>query len=255
MFIPSIGFCLLVAWILIKIFKTSFDTINLKQSIGLSISIISILALYSFKTIDRNRAWKDNFTLYSTDVLNCDQSARCHYYHGLGLMKEKAVLESNQNTKTELIQQSIQAFSRALEILPTSSDAYGQRGLAYYRLKQGELAMADYQRAIQFHPQNATAHSNLGTLLFEQGRYQEAKQSFESALRFNPTFVDALANYASTLGTMGDYMGSITYFNKALAIKPNESRYYQMIGISYQNLGNQQQANFYFNKAKQFQAQ
>lgn len=257
LFIPSIGFCIILAWGLLQLSKIELDQVDLKKIKGsipfLALSIM-IMMLYSFKTIERNKAWKDNFTLYSTDVENCDRSARCHYYHGLGLMKEKAVEEKNPNAKEQLLRESIQAFSRSLEILPTYSDAYGQRGLAYYRLNELNNAIADYQKAIQFNPQNTTALSNLGTLYFQNGNYQEAKKSFEQALRYNPNFVDALANYASTLGTLGDYMGSITYFNKAIALKPNEPSYYQMVGVSYQNMGNQQQANFYFNKAKQLQA-
>lgn len=254
LFIPSIGFCLVLAWGILQLSKLKLTDIRIKNA-GTILGITSgILLLYSFKTIDRNKAWKDNFTLYSTDVLNCDKSARCHYYYGLGLMKERAILEKDPNLKNQLLQESVQAFTKSIEILPTYSDAYGQRGLAYYRLNMLDQAVANYLEAIKFNPQNSTALSNLGTLYFQQGKYQEAKTTFEQALRYNPTFVDALANYASTLGTLGDYMGSITYFNKAIALKPNEPSYYQMVGISYQNIGNQQQANFYFNKAKQIQA-
>ncbi len=254
LFIPSIGFSIALAWLISKLSKLKLTELNLKNG-GLTLGVAGVLlALYSFKTIDRNSAWKNNFTLYSTDVENCDRSARCHYYHGLGLMKEKALEEKDPAIKNKLLQDAIKAFSKSLEILPTYSDAYGQRGLAYYRLNQLDQAVYDYQQAIKFNPQNVTALSNLGTLYFQQGKYQEAKSSFEQALRYNPNFVDALANYASTLGTLGDYMGSITYFNRAIAIKPNEPTYYQMVGISYQNMGNQQQANFYFNKAKQLQA-
>jgi len=257
LFIPSIGFSIALAYGILQLSKLQIEDLRLDQAkksiimLGLSSSIV---LLYGFKTIDRNMAWKNNFSLYSTDVVNCDQSARCHYYYGLGLMKEKAVNEKDPAEKTRLLNESINAFTKSLEILPTYSDAYGQRGLAFYRLNNKELALADYQKAIQFNPQNVTALSNRGTLLFQMQRYDEAKQSFELALKYKPNFVDALANYASTLGTLGDYMGSITYFNKAIALKPNEPTYYQMVGISYQNLGNQQQANYYFNRAKQLQA-
>jgi len=254
MFLPSIGFSIMLTALLFSLSKTNFKAPKLRFAKKAVIPLMIIFMLYAFKTIERNADWKDNFTLYSADVENCDRSARCHYYHGLGLMKEKAMQTPNEAKKQALLQQSILAFSRALEIFPSYSDAYGQRGLAHYRLKNYQAALVDYDRAIQFNPQSATAYSNRGTLLFEMGDYQKAKASFEQALKYNPNFVDALANYASTLGTLGDYGASINYFQRAIELRPNEASYYRMIGISYQNMGNQQQANFYFNKAGQIQA-
>lgn len=251
LFLPSIGFSIAIAYLLLSLSKGTIKGIKLKQATTSLVILICILAMYAFKTIHRNAAWKDNFTLYSTDVENCDQSARCHYYYGLGLMSDRAVPEANPQKKQQFLRQSVNAFSRALEILPTYSDAYGQKGLAHYRLKEFDLAMLNYDKAVQFNPQNATALSNRGTLLFEAGDYQKAKASFEQALGANPNHVDALSNYASTLGTLGEYQSSIYYFKKAIALKPNVPTYYQMIGLSYQNLGQAAQARYYLQKAEQ----
>ena len=255
MFIPSIGFVLCLSWILFKLSKIPFNAKRIKPTLTFYAPLILVLSLYAFKTIDRNAAWKDNFTLYSTDVKHCDQSARCQYYYGLGLMKERAMQTEKQAQKRAFLAESVNAFSKALEILPTYSDAYGQRGLAYYRLKNYRDALENYDKAIQFNPQNSTAFSNKGTLLFEMGEYQKAKFSFEQALKFQPNFVDALANYASTLGTLGDFQGSITYFQKAIKLRPQEAKYYQMIGISYQNMGKTGQANYFFKQAQAIQNQ
>jgi Flp pilus assembly protein TadD len=255
MFIPSIGYSILLGWLLFKLSRSKLAQPKLKFEAKLWLPLILVLALYSFKTIDRNADWKDNFTLYSTDVKHCDRSARCHYYNGLGLMKEKAMQTKDRAQKRAFLSEAIKAFSQSIEILPGYSDAYGQRGLAYYRLKNYQAALADYNKAIQIKPQNATSHSNRGTLLFEMGDYQNAKLAFEQALKYQPNFVDALANYASTLGTMGDYQGSITYFQKAIQLRPNEPSYYQMIGVSYQNMGKTQEANYYLNQAQKIRRQ
>lgn len=255
MFIPSVGFSIMIAWFIFSLSKSKKSQKKLKFEGKLWLPILLILSLYSFKTIDRNADWKDNFTLYSTDVEHCDRSARCHYYYGLGLMKEKALKIQNEAQKKAFLLKSVQAFSKALEIMPGYSDAHAERGLANYRLNNYKAALNDYDKAIQFNPQNATALSNRGTLLFELGDYQNAKSSFERALQIKPNFVDALANYASTLGTLGDYQASISYFKKAIELRPNEAHYYQMVGIGFQNMGQQDQANFYFNKAQQISRQ
>lgn len=251
LFIPSLGFSIVIAFGLYKLFSLDFEKIDIRSSKILSSIVLVVFLGYSYQTISRNRAWKDNYTLYTTDVKNCDKSARCHYYHGLGLMKEKALNEKNINIKNALIKESIQAFTKSIEILPTYSNAYGQRGIAYYRLNNLELAVKDYEKSIQLNPMNATTLSNLGSVYFQTQQYEKAKDAYEKAIRANPNFVDAIANYASTLGTMGEYNSAITYFKRAIAIRPNEPNYYQMIGLTYQNMGIQQQANIYFRKAQE----
>ncbi len=84
LFIPSLGFSLVLAYLIFIPFKKdSFP--NLIKTAKWPLFLIGLVVItYSFKTIDRNKAWKDNFTLYSTDVLNCNESARCQYYFGLG---------------------------------------------------------------------------------------------------------------------------------------------------------------------------
>jgi tetratricopeptide (TPR) repeat protein len=255
LFIPSLGFSIAIAYLLYKLFHIEFEKIDFRASKLLSLIILILFFGYSYQTISRNRAWKDNYTLYTTDVKNCDQSARCHYYHGLGLMKEKALNEKDINVKNALIKESIQAFTRSIEILPTYSNAYGQRGIAYYRLNNLELAVKDYEKSIQFNPMNATTLSNLGSVYFQTQQYQKAKDAYARAIKANPNFVDALANYASTLGTLGEYNSAITYFKRAIAIRPNEPSYYQMTGLTYKNMGNQQQANIYFRKAQELRRQ
>lgn len=250
LFIPSLGFCIVLAYFISLTVKN--QKIELISSKNKALLIcIPILALYSFKTIERNQAWENNFTLYSTDVKNCSNSARCQYYYGLGLMKEKAILLPDGAEKTQLLNEAIQAFTKAIEILPKYSDAWGQRGLAYYRLGQMEAAIYDYNQSTKFNPSNSTTWSNLGSLYFQTQKYNEARYAYEQAIKYNPNHVDALANYGSTLGTLGDFNSAITYFKRAIALNPNEPSYYQYVGITYQNLGNQQQANIYFQKAKQ----
>ena len=222
-------------------FKTATKPLILTAIIGL---------VYGFKTIDRNAAWKDNFTLYSTDVKNCSASARCQYYYALGLMKHKANEVDSEIEKKEILNESILALNQALTIYPSYAEAYAQRGLAFYRLKNFSAALYDYQQAVKYNPGLSNAWSNMGSLYFEQKQYQQAKQSFEKAIQVNPNHVDALANYASTLGTLGDFNSAITYFKKASALKPTEPSYYQMIGVTYQNMGRNDLATPYLQKAQ-----
>jgi len=257
LFIPSLGFCILIAYLIQLTLNQEVNLASKKwhQKATTPLLICGLLVItYGFKTMDRNKAWKDNYTLYSTDVVNCDKSARCHYYHGLGLMKEKAMQLQDINQRNEYLNQALQAFNRAVQILPKYSDAWGQIGLAYYRLGDFQKAELGYQKAVEYNPNNVTVLSNWGSMYFQQKKYQEALAVYEKALKINPNHLDAVANYASTLGTIGEFSKAIVYFKKAIAIQPNNANYYRMVGVTYQNLGNQQEANVYLRKAQQLQA-
>lgn len=252
LFIPSLGYCLILSYLILTPFTNNLKLSSFWKSATTPLIIISAIAIsYGAKTYDRNKAWKNNFTLYATDVKNCNKSARCQYYYGIGLMKEKALKETDELERKRLISESIEAFNRSLALYPSYSDAYGQRGLAYYRLQQYDAALSDYKNATRFNPSNANAWSNMGTLFFQMNKFQEAKNAFQNALRANPNHVDALSNYASTLGTLGEYNSAITYFKKAIELNPNQSSYYQMIGVTYQNMGRQDLAKPYLLKANQ----
>ncbi len=64
LFVPSLGFCLAISWLLFKLFKKDQQWCSLRQ-MPLLIIVLLIAGAYSFKTISRNQAWKDNFTLYA----------------------------------------------------------------------------------------------------------------------------------------------------------------------------------------------
>tara|TARA_R110002096_G_scaffold394733_1_gene590017 strand:- start:118 stop:1941 length:1824 start_codon:yes stop_codon:yes gene_type:complete len=249
LFLPSLGFSIGIAYLLLQIGKNAALDLKKLQPAKPILALFILLVLYSYKTIDRNKAWESNYTLYSTDIKNCDKSARCHYYMGLGYMKEKGMQESNQNQRSIYIQNAIQSFNQAIAILPSYSDAWGQKGLAHYRLNQFKEAEAAYLKSVELSPGNATSYSNLGSLYFQVQQYEAAKNAFEKALKANPNHLDANANYAATLGTLREFERAVFYFKKAIELQPNQANYYQMLGATYQNMGKQQEANYYLQQA------
>ncbi|MDB9963977.1 tetratricopeptide repeat protein [Vicingaceae bacterium] len=253
LFIPSLGFSICCAYFLIRLFSKSSAPYTLKNQSKLILISTVILALYAFKTVNRNKDWKDNFTIYSTDVENCSNSARCQYHHGLAVMKTQALSAKTQNEKIRYLQKAVIAFEKAIAIHPNYSEAYADVGLAYFRMNDFKSAEKNYLKATQLNPSNATAYSNLGSLYFNTQRYQQAKSSYERTLQINPNHIDGLANYASALGTLGDFEGAIRYFKKAITLNPNEPNYYKMVGMTYQNMGRAADAQVYFLQAKRLQ--
>lgn len=250
LFIPSLGFSICIAYILIHYFGAKSTPFSLSKQPKLLVVSAIILCLYSFKTFDRNKDWKNNLTLYSEDVVHCENSARCQYHYGIEIMKTQALTAKNEQEKKKFLTVAIQSFERAIAIHSNYSEAYADLGLAYFRMNNYPKAEQNYLKATQLNSANATAFSNLGSLYFNTQRYQQAKTAYEQTLKINPNHIDGLANYASTLGTLGDYQGAILHFKKAIKLNPNKTNYYQMVGITYKNLGNTAEANRYFELAK-----
>jgi hypothetical protein len=70
LFIPSIGFVLIVSWLI--------DRYIVKGSLNYRINLVlvAIILILGIKTVARNKDWSDNYTLFTTDVQVSDKSAK-----------------------------------------------------------------------------------------------------------------------------------------------------------------------------------
>jgi tetratricopeptide (TPR) repeat protein len=241
-FLPILGFCIIAGHLI--------QQLQLQKNykfIGLTGTIL-VLLLFSGKTISRNKAWESDIILYSTDIENCPNSARCNYSYALEVMKEKAVKANNPQEKQQYFAEAEKHFLKAIELNPSYSDAYGNLGLLKYRTKKYPEAEQYYLKAIELNPGNATVLSNLGAIYFEMKQYEAAKNTYSKALNANPNMADANANMGATLATLGQLQASIPYFTKAIELNPSNVQNYYFLGITYQNIGNATKAKEYLDQ-------
>lgn len=238
-FLPILGFCIIAGYLIQRlIIQKKF------QMIGV-IGTVIVLLLFSAKTISRNKAWKSDLILYSTDIKNCPNSARCNYSYALEIMKEKALKAVNEVEQQRYYEEAEQHFLKAIQLYPSYSDAYGNLGLLKYRTKKHAEAEKYYLKAIELNPNNAIVLSNLGAIYFEMKQYEAAKNTYFKALKANPNMADANANMGATLATLGQLEASIPYFAKAIELNPTNVQNYYYLGITYQNVGNGAMAKKY----------
>ena len=132
-FISSIGFCILIGWLIYNYLPKLFK--NTKRLNDLTITVLIILlCLYSVKTISRNRAWKDEFTLYTTDIKTSKNSAKGNYTAGITTLKT-AVFQNNtteSRRKGELCEEALQYLKRTLELYPQHDGAIEGLGNLYF---------------------------------------------------------------------------------------------------------------------------
>lgn len=152
LYLPSIGFFLLIAYTLTIIHNDKRYNI-----LGTILIIISLL-FYSTLTIKQNDYWKDPFTFYDRTMRFAPNSASAYYGRGT-LYDKKGDYD-----------QAIADYNRAIQIKPDYADAYNNRGIAYDKKGDYDQAISDYNRAIQIKPDYAAAYSNLSKIYRKIGK-------------------------------------------------------------------------------------
>lgn len=138
MFMPSFGFSLLIAYLLHRYLRK----INPTVMMGL---FCLIIIGYSIKTFSRNQVWKNDFTLFTTDVKTSSNSAKVLNAAGGALLTE-CIKPENANRKKQMVNEAIPYLSKALQIHPNYKNAALLLGNAHYY--NGNFESADRKSVV-----------------------------------------------------------------------------------------------------------
>jgi tetratricopeptide (TPR) repeat protein len=255
LYTPSLAYSMAVAFMLIKAGKIEWQSASgklmdqLKSAPVLSGLFLILFLAYSVKLTARNGVWKDNYTLYSTDVLNSPNSTRTHYYLGNYLVKPEAWEGQSEEVKRATLYKGIASLKRSVEIYPRFADAYTQMGVAYYKLNNLDSALICYNQSLAINPGNPTVQNNIGTIYFTAGRHEESLKYFMEATRLNPSYAEAHMNTGSAYGMLKQYDAAIQSLLLSVKYDPNNAQSYYFLGLTYGFKGDQQNAGLYLEKA------
>ena len=198
LFFPSLGFSIALVSTLSALFKTEFteNISTLKTFISSHILFflltLSIIAFYAIKTFSRNFAWKDEITLFSTDIKsgeNCTQNLR-HY--GTEIMR-LAISEKDPVKKNQYATTAINTFKRALVIHPKFGECLNQIGVIFQEVYLiPDSAIYYYTKATEASPGLAFPSYNLGTIYQIQGNNEAASFYYNEAIKKNPAYQTAV---------------------------------------------------------------
>lgn len=251
LYAPVLGFTLALSHYLFKLLprdrKTKQIVYDFKPGASkLFLVLTSILILfYSVRTIARNPVWKDNYTLFSTDIGHGGHSALLLKHYGSELIN-KAVAETNSAKKDSLMNLGISYVEKSLQINPRFSEAYFKLGYAYYQQHDYEKSIEYYKKTNQNNSMNV---SNMALAYYMKGDYGEALKLLKRALQLNPNNQTARRNLPMVekafkrklqkmkeeqsddpqhyydLGNLfmeqGDYKNALESFDRAVQISPN----------------------------------
>lgn len=151
MFVPLLGFVIIIAWLLHK---------NIDKTKTITYILVVILGLYSIKTISRSFAWKNNYTLFLTDVKTSSNSAKVNV-SAAEILLNKAEAEKNHIEKNKMINEAIGYLNKAQKIHPTYYGVYDLRGKAWFHMKDYAKSFQDYKYCMQLKPGKTSMLHNI----------------------------------------------------------------------------------------------
>ena len=242
---------------------------------------------YSFKSIDRNRAWQDDYTLFTTDVNTSTYSAKGNAA-AASLYRENAQNAKEKSEKEKYYLLSIKHFSKALEVYPGYFDVALDLAVVHYKYngnieKSKEYLISAFKinykhpKILQFvnaifnelnDPQQKldffltlddlkpglyNINNSIGSIYGKDlNNIPKSIEYLTKAVKINPKGVESYKDLGVAYGFIKDYENSIKMSEKALSLSPRDAQIYVNIGLNYRFLGNEVKAKEYFTKAAQF---
>ncbi len=256
-FMPSAGFILVLVLGLYH-WLGGDKQVNLSTNL---LIIVGILCLgYTLKTLLRNPAWKDNMTLFGTDVVTSANSAKVQSaLGGQALVEATTIYKDDSLRRTELLALSEKHLIESIRIHPGYKGGFFLLGTNYLNQKRYAESVKNLEEALRLSPGDKEAAENLamakGFMAEEQGKTGDLS-SLEATYRQNPNNTEAKNNLARAYRTFGKTQGeggnvaaAMDYLQRAEALNPDDYETLRLLGVANSALGRAQEGFAYFERA------
>jgi tetratricopeptide (TPR) repeat protein len=172
-----------------------------------------IVTVWTGWTIQRNRVWATEFSLWTDTVAKAPSNPRAMSslavaYRDLGEL-DRAVALLQEATRANPgfhhgfgqlgvalldrgdLEPALEAFQRAHALDPTDAQDTYHLGVVYQKLGRPDDAERAYKDTIRLKPEDAEAHNNLGAVYQEKGRWDDALAEYQTAARLDPALPQA----------------------------------------------------------------
>lgn len=217
--------------------------------------ILLVLVLFSGRTITRNVVWKNNFTLFTSDVRVSENSIKCNIAAGGEWMneadKQKDSLKRAQYYDLSLayLQKAVGIYSKATNGLVLYGNA-----LAKYK-KDYKAAIAKYMQVLSYDPYEPNAFKNVLVVLnsLEDKKESAYKISvYKELMTINPNQAEVSYSVGKLYGQfLGNLDSSRYYLEKAYYLDSENSVICRDLGVVYGFLKDYQKSLTFLNKAHQ----
>ncbi|HET9746152.1 MAG TPA: tetratricopeptide repeat protein [Chitinophagaceae bacterium] len=255
LYIPSLGFCILLAYFLIRLTKADSGEIKFKslsQFLSLNqkvlLIVLVICALYIYKTVSRSKDWKDTLTVFTKDVQVSRNSATANHLLGNSLLLRVAA-SSNLKDRSDTFNLAKKYLKKALDIAPGFFNASSNLGYIYLVENKADSAYLYLNQGVKYGVDDVQLNYYLGSALYLLKRFDESVKVLSHTVALKPTYEDAYMMLASSYLAKGDTDNSLQCYLKVIGINPNNAKAYHSAALILKTRGDVARSNEYFNKA------
>ncbi|TKR61255.1 hypothetical protein L596_028388 [Steinernema carpocapsae] len=237
LYLPSVGFCLLIAMIYEKSgdYKKAFYV---------------ILVLFALRSVARNDDWNDEERLYRSAVEINPAKA----FSNLG----------NVLTQKKRFSEALDSYQQALTHRPNMADTHYNMGVLYMDQNDLSKAIESYQNAIHFRPSFASAYLNLGLAFWNTKDLKQSEKTFQECGKVNGAKLKSLRiveaaktgcryNLGRLLVAQDRLEEAVEVYEEAVVKMPGqydgEASLYNMLGEAHFKLGRVDEAERWYQKA------
>ncbi len=237
MFAPSIGFTLIIAYLLTK--SDRFIKKEKDFKTFATIFIIIVCSLFSIKTFTRNFAWKDSYTLFTTDVETSVNSAKCNVAAGEVIIKSI----NDKTSDVEKIQKlnlAKEHLKKGISIYPEFSIGIVYLGYCQHLLREYEDARITLEKVLIMNPKNKDAINYINYdahECYKVNNFKQAALNFKTLIKYTDS-AEFKLNLADIFEAMNHADSSLVILNGIIKSNPQNDKAYNKIGEIYGRLFN-----------------
>lgn len=147
-FLPSLGF--IIAGLIAM--QGLAGRLKITEKV-LAYALLGLVGLpFAYLTVSRNGVWKDNYTLFTTDVEHSPNSAKVQTAAGGVMIEQAEKAGTTEIERNRLYTDAIKHLNKAVEIYPEHGNAWLLMGNAYHKLNDFNNSLRCYQKALTFRP-------------------------------------------------------------------------------------------------------
>lgn len=257
-YIPSIGFSLLVAMALSRLPVDRWFAVRSRRT-ALAVVVALVAIVLTGKTLAQNTVWKDDLTLWNYGVEAAPDQPMSHYILAhkyidhrdpeMAIEELEAYMRLKQDNLivlSNLAAAHLVSYQNQAAVNPGTADrahldraaALCEKGLAINdrqptlwdtlgtvytsetSLKNYDRALACFDRALQLQPENGMVNFHLGATLAKQGNDEGAIHYLEEARSLQPDLPDVYKFLAYIYRSKGQNQVAVDYLTRYLKLQP-----------------------------------
>lgn len=237
LYIPSFGFTLILGFLFFNGIHYLFKKRRHQfLSYTLIFGLFLTIAFYTYKTIERNKDWRDEKTIWQA-AIKTDPTIPLPY----GALAKVYLREGQYDTGINLIK-------KVIELNETNAQLNSDLGLAFEKNGEIEKAIKEQRKALKINPEYYPAHVYLGNIYLKQEKYDLAEKEYAAALKYKKDDPFILSYLGDTYYNQKKYEDALDLYIRAFNLNQDSDQLALNIGLAYLKLSKCEQATIAFNK-------